>query len=91
MTKKNNVTDIRLKHIENDIKEIKGSLKTQTGILKCVAVQGEKIKAIDKRLTIHEKKVEKTETRTLGWLWNLLTIVFSITFAAIISFFGIKK
>jgi len=90
--KKNSVTDLRLKHIEDDIREINVSLAVQTEILKKVAVQDEKIKGIGSRLEINEKKVEKLETRTVDRMWNIITIACSVIFSAIVGYFlGSRK
>lgn len=92
MPKKNSVTDIRLRHIEGDIREIKLSLATQTEILKKVAVQDEKIKGIGCRLKINEEKVEKFKTKTVDRMWNIITITCSILFSSIVGYFwGSKK
>jgi len=88
---KRSAVDIRLEHIEDDIKGIKQSLETQTEILKDVAVQDEKLKAIDLRLQIAEKKIEKSDKRTKDWLWNALTMFISASIATVISFWGWKK
>jgi len=90
--KKNRVTDLRLKHIEGDIREIKESLAVQTEILEKVAVQNEKIRAIDRRLEINEKKVDKLQSKTIDRMWNIITIACSVIFSAIVGYFlGSRK
>ena len=92
MPKKNSVTDLRLKHIEEDIREINLSLAVQTEILKKVAVQDEKIRGIGCRLEINEEKVEKLKTKTVDRMWNIITITCSVIFSAIVGYFwGTKK
>lgn len=91
MPKKNDVTSIRLKHIETDIKEIKGSLKEQTKLLEIVARQDERIKDTDLRLQINEKRVEKLQSRTMDRMWNAITIFFSVILSAVVGFFIGRK
>lgn len=91
MAKRNNVTDVKIKHIEDDIREIKHCLKAQTKLLQDIARQEQKVSDIDLRLQINEKRVERLQSRTMDRMWNAITIFFSVVLSSVVGFFMGRK
>jgi len=84
--RKSNATDVRIKHIEEDIREIKHCLKAQTTLLQDVARQEQKVNDMDLRLQINEKKVDRLQSRTMDRMWNAITIFFSVVLSSVVAY-----